>query len=138
VNAHLKAVAAKLEVEKLKAEVQSEKIKLQSPISESQPEMEQLDQASEAPELEDPYPSKRKETEGLDPSQMVSKRLFDLEQKRFQEKSYRDAYAQQYIESARQKGWEIVLDNDYRVISAKKIVKKKAYQLFPTADAPSQ
>lgn len=40
-------------------------------------------------------------------------------------KLYRDAYAKAYIQKAKDKGYQVQLDDEFRVISVKKIIEKK-------------
>lgn len=55
----------------------------------------------------------------------INKEMQEEQQKQISEQEYREAFAKAYIQKAKEKGYEVELDDQYRVVSVKKIKPKK-------------
>lgn len=58
---------------------------------------------------------------GPNASDLIHQQMFEAQIAQAQDQSYREAYARQFIENARRGGWDVRLDDNFRVISVKKI-----------------
>lgn len=65
-----------------------------------------------------------------DPSQMIQEQLFREESERQFSEAYKKEYTRQFIENARAGGWEIKVDDSFRIISVKPIKRKPAENVF--------
>ncbi len=65
----------------------------------------------------------RKESPILDPNDIIQNELFNQQQWDEYSKAYREEYAKQFIENARRGGYKIILNDDFKVISATPIRK---------------
>lgn len=54
------------------------------------------------------------------PTDLVHSQLFAEEAQKAEDAAYRAEYARQFIQNAKAAGWEVQLDDDYKVISVKK------------------
>jgi hypothetical protein len=77
----------------------------------------------------------RKERTHVTPEQQVRDDLIHDQQVSAQNLREQEAYAQQFIENARQDGYEVTLDADYRIIDVKKIKKPRYPSLFNRGDS---
>ncbi|MBX3034952.1 MAG: hypothetical protein KF865_13615 [Bdellovibrionaceae bacterium] len=65
------------------------------------------------------------------PADLIHHQLFEEQNSRQQSAAYRKEYARQFVENARRGGWEIRLDDDYKVISVRRLRQpSNQYQLF--------
>lgn len=55
------------------------------------------------------------------PDQLIQSEIFNQQQLADYSAAYKEEYARQFIENARRAGWEVVLDEDFRVISTRRI-----------------
>lgn len=62
----------------------------------------------------------------LTPEQIVQRRLYEDEQFQKENAAYREQYAEEFIENARQGGWDVKLGPNFEVLSVKKIPKQRA------------
>ncbi len=135
VNEHLTMTQVQMDIEseKLKYELEQERSKAGI--------LKLKDKDSYRPEL-DPYAELAVSEETIeeagrntlyepfpDPQQMIQKELFENEQQREYDKSFKDAYARKFIENAKRGGWDVTLDKDYKVKSVKPI--KSSNNRFP-------
>ncbi len=58
-----------------------------------------------------------------DPQQLIQKEIFENQRQAEYDEAYRAAYAEKFIENARQRGWKVELDDQYRVKSVKPLRK---------------
>lgn len=65
-----------------------------------------------------------------DPNQVVQGKLFQDQAEEKYSEQYKKEYARQFIENARNAGWDIKVDASYRVISAKKLQRAPTYDVF--------
>lgn len=72
------------------------------------------------------------------PTDMIHSQLFAEDAQKAEDAAYRKEYARQFIQNAKNAGWDVQLDENYRVISVKKAgqeAKGKAFQLFEDGSA---
>lgn len=55
------------------------------------------------------------------PDQLIQSEIFNQQQLADYSAAYKEEYARQFVENARRAGWEVVLDEDFRVISTRRI-----------------
>ncbi len=65
-----------------------------------------------------------------DPSQIVQSKLFQDQAEEKYSEQYKKEYVRQFIENARNAGWDLKVDASYRVISAKPIERRPAYDVL--------
>ncbi len=65
-----------------------------------------------------------------DPSQIVQSKLFQDQTDEKYSEQYKKEYVRQFVENARNAGWDIKVDASYRVISAKPIQRAPAYNIL--------
>lgn len=65
-----------------------------------------------------------------DPSQIVQSKLFQDQAEEKYSEQYKKEYVRQFIENARNAGWDLKVDASYRVISAKPIERRPAYNVL--------
>ena len=65
-----------------------------------------------------------------DPNQIVQGKLFQDQADEKYSEQYKREYTRQFIENARNAGWDIKVDAYYQVISAKKIQRSPSYDVF--------
>ncbi|MBX3039807.1 MAG: hypothetical protein KF789_03735 [Bdellovibrionaceae bacterium] len=61
-------------------------------------------------------------------SDLIHQQMFEAQISQQADKAYKDAYASQFIENARRAGWDVKLDDNFKVISVKKIQRKPTNQ----------
>ncbi len=64
------------------------------------------------------------------PDQIIQGELLDKESGREFQESYRQVYAKQFVENARRGGYEVVLDDNFVVVSVRKLKKDPPQRLF--------
>jgi len=74
---------------------------------------------------------KKQQEQPMDPNSLIQAQLYDQQKWNEYNLAYRTAYAKKFIENARRGGWDIKLNNEFKVIKARPLKKKKDYQLFP-------
>jgi len=57
------------------------------------------------------------------PDELLQMELFNASEQNKLDEAYKEAYAKHFIENARRDGWEIKLNKNYKIISAKPILK---------------
>lgn len=142
VDTHLKDTAFNVEADRRQRQIevyqQLNKLKdssAQNPYRESKdfslesdPYMQSLTQ--ELDRSQAPFP-------GQTPEQIVQERLYENEQLQKASNAYREAYAEQFIENARQGGWQVELGPNFEVLSVKKIQTRRNPSLFQEGTAGS-
>ncbi len=79
---------------------------------------------------EDLNRSRQAPADQLTPEEIVQQRLYEDNQLQKASESYRESYAQQFIENARKGGWEVELGPNFEVLSVKKIRERRGPSLF--------
>lgn len=146
INNHLKKTARKIEEGKIKVQVEN----LQSKNAANRIEMQSTDFSSTShsndfksdPRLDELTQSlgknKKEPAPPKSPKEVIQAQMYDNQQWNEYTLSYRQSYADKFVENARRQGWVIKLDSEYKIISAKPLKKDSRPQLFPsdkTADA---
>ncbi len=146
INDHLKRTARKIEEGKIKVQVEN----LQSKNAANRIEMQSTDFSSTShsndfksdPRLDELTQSlgknKKEPAPPKSPKEVIQAQMYDNQQWNEYTLSYRQSYADKFVENARRQGWVIKLDSEYKIISAKPLKKDVRPQLFPldkTADA---
>lgn len=67
---------------------------------------------------------------GSNASDLIHQQMFESQMAQQQDEAYRKEYARQFIENARRGGWDVKLDENYRVKSVKKIRHANQFDLF--------
>lgn len=131
VDSHLKDTAYNLEADKKQRQIEAyqQLSKLHSTQAQS------AYNADENFSLEtDPYMqsltddlnrSRSAQDQNMTPEEIVQQRLYENDQLRKSSQAYREAYAEQFIENARNAGWEIELGPNFEVLSVRKLKEKK-------------
>jgi len=65
-----------------------------------------------------------------DPKEVVQNQLYEQQKWNEYKLAYRQAYAQQFIENARKNGWDIRLNEEFKIVKVKAIKKDNRPQLF--------
>ncbi len=65
-----------------------------------------------------------------EPNEMIQNQLYEQQRWNEYKLAYRQAYAQKFIENARKHGWEIRLNEEFKIVKVKAIKKDNRQQLF--------
>lgn len=134
VNRHLEKTAEKLEMERRRMQVENARMALE--YANSAPDPQYAPPTREGAELiHDQRTEKLAEDLGVDsqrtlptnPMDLIHQQLFEAQRNREMTDAYKKAYAAQFIENARRGGYEIKLNDEFRVISVKPIRRPSSY-----------
>lgn len=136
VNEHLRKTAEKIEMAKRQQAIRSWQLvnDYNSSVSEQAyvppsegANLQETDSAHEvAKDLGRSYDESQ--TGSGNASDLIHQQLFEAQINQQADKAYKDAYAKQFIENARRAGWDVKLDDNFKVISVKKIERKPTNQ----------
>lgn len=65
-----------------------------------------------------------------DPKELIQAQLYERQKWDEYTLAYRQAYAQKFIENARKNGWDIRLNDDYKIVKIRPLKKDQRPQLF--------
>lgn len=129
VSKHLELTAQQLEIQRRRLAIENSKMIMD--YSQSEPESAFAPQKEGVELMTDQTAEQVARDIGrrqADPTQMpntpadlIHHQLFQEQQNREQSEAYKKEYARQFIENARRGGWDIKLNDEYRVISVKPI-----------------
>ncbi len=143
VNKHLRKTSQKIESQKLNAQIENY-TKTPSLNGETSAVYEASSQSLDF--KEDPRINELAATLGKErkipetpknPKDIVQAQLYDQQKWNEYNLSYRQAYAQRFIEKAKKDGWEVRLNAEFKIIKAKRIKKDDRPQLFRDPAASS-
>ncbi|MEK6772579.1 MAG: hypothetical protein AABY64_01450 [Bdellovibrionota bacterium] len=142
VNKHLRKTSQKIESQKLNAQIENytKMPDLNGGTSAYEASSQSLD-FKEDPRIKELTATLGKEKKipeiPKNPKDIVQAQLYDQQKWNEYNLSYRQAYAQRFIEKAKKDGWEIRLNAEFKIIKAKKIKKDDRPQLFRDPAASS-
>jgi hypothetical protein len=137
VNAHLSQTAEQLEMQKKRMQVENARLALS--FRESNTGTGYTPQREGAELKEDARSQNVAQDLGLDelkrassnPMDMIHHQLFEEQKLQLMDEAYKKEYARQFIENARRGGYDVKLNDEYKVISVKPARKPSTnYQLF--------
>lgn len=138
VNKHLHKTSMKIESQKVKAQIENftkaprldEATTVQSYEASSHsldfkpdPRINELATRLDSEKKQGSRPS-------ADPKEVIQMQMYEQQKWNEYNLAYRQAYAEKFVENARRNGWEIRLNDEYKVIRVKAIKKDNRVQLF--------
>lgn len=124
-NENLKITSMKMELEKQRASIDNYKNAPKLSDVQEQTSIANLQQDNSLMGETD-LSSMHQETEQqqyMEPKYEIMYQVYKKQQEAEYTEAYKAAYAKEFIENARKNGYEVILDSQYRIISAKKINK---------------
>jgi len=121
VNKYLKETHRKIEERRIDSRMQALKGQILGPSQRPQNSSRSAFEESKGHSYSSPgYPD--------GPDQAIQNQMFNDQLQAQQDEEYRREYVKRFLENARQQGYEIQLDKDYRVISIKEIQRQPAQE----------
>jgi len=137
VNKHLRKTSMKIESQKMKAQIdnftKAPSLAENSAVQSYEASSHGLDFKPDPRinELANRLDTDKKEaTRTADPKEMIQMQMYEQQKWNEYNLAYRQAYAEKFVENARRNGWEIRLNDDYKVVKVKPIKKDNRLQLF--------
>ncbi len=137
VNRHLRETSQEIALKQQKALLESQREILNSQKSGPQKKFDYNPQRLEISKYDENPTFNQELGRGVksydfpqDPSQIVQSKLFQDQAEEKYSEQYKKEYIRQFIENARHAGWDIKVDASYRVISAKPVERRPAYDVL--------
>ena len=145
VNRHLRETSQDITLKQQKASIESQKEILKAQSSRPQKKFDYNPHQLEISEYQENPIFNQELGRGVksydfsqDPNQIVQSKLFQDQTLEKYTEQYKKEYTRQFIENARQAGWEIKVDASYRIISARPIQRSPAYQIIESTPSGSR
>lgn len=137
VNNHLRKTVQKIESQKINAQIENyikaPKLNEGAQIQSYEASSHSLDFKSD-PRIDDLTATLGKNKKASEapkgPKEIIHGQLYDQQKWNDYKLSYRQAYAQKYVEKAKREGWEVTLNDEYKIIRTKPIKKDNRPKLF--------
>lgn len=132
VNQHLQYQNIEMELERKKRELELKQLRdlhnQQTEIVENQKkitvDMPAYSSEESVSKILGKFPKSKLETESL--NEWIQQELYDKEKRAQYTEEYKKEFARQFVENARRKGWKVILNDEYKVLSVTPLNSSKS------------